>query len=103
MQLLWRCQRRKNSGEGLRAAVLRAIAGGGLAGHLAIGSHAAHRHGATGQTGNGRALHTRKNGQSGLNREKGDHKNRCELDAPFHLFILKIRGWLRSGLCFGSH
>lgn len=103
MQLLRRCQRSKNSGEGLRTAVLRTIAGGGVAGHLAIGAHPAHGHRATRCTGNGCTLHTGQNGQSRLNCEKCNHQERCELDAPFHQLILKIRGCFRSGLCFGSH
>jgi len=101
---LFRNRRRSESlGEGFGTAVLRTVAESRLAGHVAIGTHAVHGHWAAGDTGCGRALNAGQNGECGLNSQETDQQNRRELDAPSHLLIVKIVGWIRGGLCFGSH
>ncbi len=97
------CNKCESLGEGPGTAVLRTAADGRLAGHVAVGTHAAHGHWAAGDTCCGCALHTGQSGHCGLNRQEANQQNRRELDVPFHPVIVKIVGRVCRGLCFGSH
>lgn len=61
-----------------------------MAGHMAVGTHAAHGHWASGETGCGRALEAGERGHCRLNRQDANKQSRRELDTPFHLLIEKI-------------
>ncbi len=91
MKFYRRCDKFESLGEGLRTAVLRAVACGGHAAHRTIGTHTSH-HWASRDTGCGRALNAGQSGQRGLNRQESGQQDCRELDAPFHLLILKIVG-----------
>src|ERR1039458_10076634 len=69
MMFYRRCNKCESLGEGLRTAVLRAVAGGRLARHVAVGTHAVHGHRAAGSTRWMRALHAGQHDQCRLNRE----------------------------------
>ena len=90
LRLFRRTGPRKCLGEGLRAAVARAIARGHLLRHRAIGTHAAGGHGAIGNASRARTQQARQTSQSGLNRQKADDQDGCELGESLHALVSRV-------------